>query len=112
MYMILIFILSSIPSVKPPDLGINAEDKIAHVLEYAVLGTLLARTAHFKYPFSFRLFLMIFFIGALYGISDEIHQAFVPNRFSSPWDALADAVGVFVGQAIYWKWKMRRSSMQ
>ena len=107
-YMVLIFILSSIPMIKPPDLGLNAEDKIAHVLEYGVLGVLLARSALSRRPFSIRLLFTIFLIGTLYGISDEIHQKFVPNRFASPWDALADMIGVILGIIIYWRWKIRR----
>ena len=33
----------------------------------------------------------------LYGISDEIHQAFVPSRYAGAADALADAVGSVLG---------------
>ena len=107
--MILIFILSSIPKMRPPDLGLQAEDKIAHVIEYAILGVLLTRSAALKHPFSVRLFLCIFIIGTSYGVSDEIHQAFVPNRFASVWDAAADAIGICAGQIVYWQWKNYRS---
>jgi VanZ family protein len=32
-------------------------------------------------------------IASLYGVSDEVHQAFVPGRDSSPFDWLADTIG-------------------
>ncbi|MFC1568911.1 VanZ family protein [bacterium] len=106
-YMILIIILSSIPSMRPPDLGLSIEDKIAHLLEYGVLGALLARSVLLRKPFSIRLFIWIFLFGSLFGVSDEIYQKFVPNRNASPWDALADTIGVFFGLLIYWNWKSR-----
>ena len=32
-------------------------------------------------------------ISVMFGISDEIHQMFVPMRYGDPYDVLADAVG-------------------
>jgi len=103
--MICIFILSSIPSVRPPDLGLNYEDKIAHVLEYTILGALLMRGGLLRHPASVRLFFTVFIIGTLYGASDELHQRFVPNRFASPWDALADMIGILLGMILFRVWK-------
>ena len=39
----------------------------------------------------------------LYGISDEIHQAFVPKRSADPWDLLADATGAILVQLILFR---------
>ena len=107
-YMLLIFILSSIPSLKAPDVGFHAIDKVSHILEYAVLGILLMRSALFKQEYNLRLFVTLSCIGILYGLFDEIHQAFVPNRFSSAWDVLADAVGVMLGLLLYRLWYKRK----
>jgi VanZ family protein len=38
---------------------------------------------------------------ALYGLSDEIHQYFVPERSADPFDWMADAVGGALGAVIY-----------
>ena len=41
---------------------------------------------------------------AAYGVSDEIHQAFIPSRESSGWDVLADAVGAAM---VTWGWRWK-----
>lgn len=106
-YMLVIFILSSIPSLAPPDLGLNWEDKIAHIIEYSIFGILLARSGLLRWTPSGKLFFILFMIGSFYAISDEIHQFFVPNRVASPWDALADIIGTLFGLTIYWNWPGR-----
>ena len=37
-----------------------------------------------------------------YAVSDEIHQLFVPGRYSSIKDVLIDTAGAILGIAIYW----------
>ena len=108
-YALLIYILSSIPSLTPPDLGINAEDKLIHCAEYAILGALILRSISWSVnPISTEWLWLAWLFGVLYGISDEIHQYFVPNRVASPWDALADAIGVAIGVLVYWKYLERK----
>ena len=70
-------------------------DKYLHALAYGVLAatTLFAvrpdrRRAN---PVRVALFVILFCI--LYGISDELHQAFVPSRMPDIFDLLADATG-------------------
>ena len=41
-----------------------------------------------------------FALAGLYGVSDEVHQAFVPGRIASEADVLADAFGAAIGVAI------------
>ena len=101
-YALLIFVLSSIPSLSPPDLGLDWEDKIAHFIEYSILGVLIIRSLEATSATLTAGWLWIAWgLGAFYGITDEIHQYFVPNRFASPWDATADAIGVAIGILIY-----------
>ena len=107
-YMLVIFVLSSMPKLKPPDLGLRPMDKAAHALEYAVLGVLLVRSASFRHELSLRIYIILSCIGVLYGISDEIHQAFVPHRVSSVWDVAADTVGIILGLLIAGLWHLRR----
>ena len=44
-----------------------------------------------------RVFLIAAVVGLCYGISDEVHQSFVPGREASVFDVLADGVGSVVG---------------
>lgn len=64
-------------------------DKLAHALAYLVLGA-LGSLATGSRPAGALL-------AVLYGISDEIHQSFVPGRFPDLWDLVADSVGALVG---------------
>jgi len=93
-YMALIFYLSSIP-LKFPEI-VNKLDPTKfslHIVEYSILGLLLFNlTKNFKYSS---------LIGTLYGISDEIHQYFVPFRSMDIFDIIADVVGVLIGIKLY-----------
>ncbi len=42
-----------------------------------------------------------FAMAVLYGISDEIHQFFVPGRAMDPFDVFIDSVGIFFATLIY-----------
>jgi VanZ family protein len=47
---------------------------------------------------------------ALYAITDEVHQVFVPNRQGSPWDVLIDTTGGALGLIALWafgRWRKR-----
>ncbi len=102
LYAALIFFLSSLPGKKYPYPFFSA-DKLAHVAEYAILGYLVARA--FGYGLQERkiLFVRSFVICVLYGISDELHQWFVPYRVVSVMDVLADITGSVFGIGIYIK---------
>jgi VanZ family protein len=87
LYMALIFFLSSLPG---GTVGIPAPwDKVAHALEYGGLGFLLGRGLGRPLP--------ALWLAVLYGLSDELHQSFVPGREVSAGDLLADAVGALLG---------------
>jgi VanZ family protein len=110
-YASLIFLLSSIPTLKSPDIGISFEDKIYHAIEYAVMGFLLQRGSDAAGRRSAKRFLLVFAAGVFYAATDEIHQWFVPGRQCDFYDFLSDAAGVFAGQAIFstgLMWKMSR----
>jgi VanZ family protein len=70
-------------------------DKIAHCALYAVLGATLA-SGRFRASSSVP-HVVLLVLGALYGISDEWHQAWVPGRDPDPADWLADVVGLALG---------------
>ena len=61
---------------------------------------------------SFGSFARAWAITAGYGITDEVHQWFVPGRFASVADWIADALGAAVALAAIaaWRWWSSRSS--
>jgi len=67
-------------------------DKLLHALEYGILGILLYRAFHQTTTAIGSIILSIICV-VVFGISDEIHQWFVPNRQADSWDLLADTVG-------------------
>ncbi len=106
-YAVLIFAFSSLshPEETLPSLLTDLQDKTLHVVEYGVLSALCYRafrSAAGVWGARYRLPLAIL-AAALYGITDEVHQAFVPLREASGWDWLADTVGAMVG-GIGWRY--------
>jgi len=94
----IIFYLSHQPgdfAPLPPFAGL---DKLLHVIAYSSLA------GAFLYglqPFSnisnrFIIVFVVVFFCIFYGISDEFHQSFIPGRFSSIWDVLADGLGALL----------------
>lgn len=97
----LIFYLSSQPHPEdqlPSFIGLFS-DKILHAVEYAMLGGLFYRAFRWGTNDAVKPWAGLLAVAAasLYGLSDEIHQAFVPNRESSGLDWLADSVGASLG---------------
>jgi VanZ family protein len=96
-----IFVVSSFPN--PPDAG-GGEWKyeVAHVIEYLVFGALAfgaLRTYLSAQPVAV-VVLAAWAVSVLYGMSDELHQSFVPNRDSNWLDVGLDAVGGGIGVAV------------
>jgi len=77
-------------------------DKLLHLVEYAILGYLVARAAKnsssLRLRANFRIFAVAFAV--IYGLSDELHQYFVPGREVEILDVLADGAGAFLGQIL------------
>ncbi|MBW1728102.1 MAG: VanZ family protein [Deltaproteobacteria bacterium] len=101
-YCVLIFIQSSYPSIKhTPELPYF--DKVLHCVAYALLGALFLRafkTSQIKNNVKLMWILSVI-LSSLYGISDEIHQYFVPYRYAELMDVLADTLGSIMGVYIY-----------
>jgi len=93
-WMALIFTVSSLQLPKTARL---VPDWISHGLEYAVLGFLLCRAlAGGTGPRGAVLAAAILF-GTLYGVTDEIHQSFVPGRDADAYDVVKDLGGSTLG---------------
>jgi VanZ family protein len=102
---VLIFVQSSYPSPKiEPNL--TQFDKVLHFFGYGLLGALFLR-AFYTSPIKHRLkliFILSVLLSGLYGISDEIHQSFVPYRDADVMDALADILGSAFGAGAFLLW--------
>ena len=102
-YMGLIFFLSSRPA--PDFMPYKAwhDIEFVHISEYAVLMLLLLYgIAKSIAPSTLKLYASAFLITVAYGISDELHQYFVPERFNSLADVISDASGALLAGAYYW----------
>jgi len=99
-----IFFLSaqSHPEEQLPDfIFLEFSDKLLHAVEYAVFAVLCLRAARAAGGPRLARHAILFAIVAasLYGLTDELHQSFVPPREASGWDWLADTVGAVIGAA-------------
>lgn len=91
-----IFCLSAQPDLPHhPEAALDALiKKLGHVTEYAVLFALAWWAWRDDHDVaSWRAFLLAFGVTALYAISDEAHQYFVPGRNSQPLDVGFDVLG-------------------
>ncbi|MBI4710603.1 MAG: VanZ family protein [Nitrospirae bacterium] len=94
-YMTAIFYISSQKSIELPSLPFGF-DKVVHAVVYAVLGV-LSYLSFKKSGLNRRVIALSFLLAVIYGITDEFHQSFVPGRNAAVGDAVADAVGAFLG---------------
>jgi VanZ family protein len=73
-----------------------------HLLAYAVLaGCLLLALSRLDVPRPSRA-LLAWAMAVAYGLTDEFHQSFVPDRNGRLDDVFVDAVGAAVGVALTW----------
>lgn len=92
-----IFYLSSQPGIDTP-LLFPGQDKLIHLVVFGILGFLMMGTMKLsggRYHHSQVWFAAL--MVALYGVSDEIHQYFVPGRSAEVLDAMADGIGGTLG---------------
>ncbi len=100
-----IFAGSSVPGTNIPG-GYSA---YGHLGEYFVLGALALWAVRRE---DRRGVLLVMALCALYGASDEFHQAFVPFRTPDPVDWLTDVAGAAVGVSacLWWLRRVRRKN--
>ncbi len=97
-YCCIIFGVSSIPGKELQ--GVTTPDYILHFLEYSGLGFLLCWWRLSAGENTTRAVIQAVAMAALYGITDEFHQYFVPGRFCSLSDWIADSAGATAGAFI------------
>jgi glycopeptide antibiotics resistance protein len=66
-----------------------------HMVEFGVLASLLYLALRKMNTAKHHLFTLAFVIAFLYGVSDEIHQYFVPGRRADVFDVIANGIGAF-----------------
>ncbi len=102
LYCLFIYIQSDHPSPEQIPIFPNV-DKILHAAAYGIMGILFYRayqTLRFKDNIKMLMFLSVI-SASLYGISDEIHQSFVPFRQAEVADVIADMIGAIFGVCLY-----------
>lgn len=90
-----IFAVSAVPGSGLPG-GFSVQ---AHFLEYGILAMLIYRALETDRP-AVSTALLAIAIASAYGVSDEIHQAFVPLRTPDVRDWLVDTAGAVAGVAL------------
>lgn len=73
--------------------------KAAHLVVYFLLAFCVAQSLKFHIHRPRVLLLSAWAIASLYGVTDEIHQFFVPDRVMAFLDILINAVGALAGAA-------------
>lgn len=100
-YCVLLYYVSSISSfpVEPP---FEYFDKLVHFCLYSGLsGVVAIGLQQAKHKYSAKMLIMIpVAFSALYGITDEVHQLFVPSRTFAFGDMLADAFGALAAAVL------------
>lgn len=99
-WLALIFAGSSIPLLLPVRAQEIHVDWAAHIVEYFVLGFLLSRALAAGRRRAWNpavVAVLVIAAGTCYGMMDEYHQQFVPNRNPSALDVVADFIGVTLG---------------
>ena len=98
----IIFYFSGKPSTLP-EIAIPFFDKIVHVFEFTVFGLLAARA--FKNSSKSTMFenfkILAVIVSVAYGVLDEFHQGFIPERQFSVFDMIADGIGGILGAFVY-----------
>jgi len=95
-WMVVIFVASSIPGSDLPEIKIWNSDKLIHIGIFFVLCWLFNRALWFqsRSPFlKYRSVGFAFLFVAIYAVLDEFHQGFVPGRTQDVFDVIADIIG-------------------
>ena len=107
---IVIFLVSHIPGEEvdiPRSLQPIRLDFVYHIVVYFILATSIcfaikARTVGAN--------LIVILVAFTYGISDELHQIFVPGRSPAIIDVMSDLVGTILGVSAWGVYNRRRSN--
>ncbi len=94
-YCSLIFWLSSRSSLPMP-MFFAHQDKLHHFGAYFIMGVLAWRVFNDYAKKPGLVFLLSLSFCSLYGLSDELHQSYVPDREADVFDWIADTLGASI----------------
>jgi len=77
------------------------------MVEYSILGFLLS-WAFVNSGMVRTLVFHVFLVGLFYGMTDELHQYFVPERNASLLDVMADGLGCLIGAYSFYVLRLLR----
>jgi VanZ family protein len=101
-YVGLIFFFSSRQNLHAPGPEFEAKDKVAHFLEYCILGILLFKGIGWSASRDkVANLLFLFAVGVSVAALDELFQSYIPGRTMSLLDWMADAAGIAVGVGLF-----------
>jgi VanZ family protein len=101
-WMGLIFYLSSRSDLPTPK-GLSAEVEaiLGHLTVYAVLAALVTNALADSGISTARRLIYALVFAVLYGLSDELHQSFVPGRDPDVFDLMVDGIGACMGLTVW-----------
>ncbi|MCP4642451.1 MAG: VanZ family protein [bacterium] len=108
-----LFWLSSGPPPVDVEAPFSGADKVVHMVLFGGLAAVVSVGIRWSggCPRALVQYAVPVVFAALYGLSDEIHQLFVPGRDFDPLDIVADAAGaVLVQLALYGLWRRTAAS--
>jgi VanZ family protein len=103
LWMLFIFILSSVSGKDIPDLPVPYFHKVVHFFEYSVLGGLWIRAFLLRRSGAarFKATLLAWTLTAIFALSDEWHQTFISGRSGKLEDAFFDIICAVLGILLY-----------
>ena len=104
--MIVIFSLSSMSHPPMPVGGMSSV--WGHFGMFGILSALFVRALRADRESTRGVFIRAVLFTLLYGIFDEAHQAFVPDRTPDVFDVLTDAAGAAAAAGALWAWGIIR----
>ncbi|NRA26522.1 MAG: VanZ family protein [Opitutales bacterium] len=103
--------LSSFPGVGVTSFEFPHQDKLIHYLVFGLIATAWLRWLRTRMSVK-KAAIAAWSITACFGLTDEIHQAFVPGRTMDVLDWLADALGALTAVLVYTYWPLYRNFLE
>ncbi len=89
-----------------------ASSWIAHFVEFAVLALAALWAVHHQWPAFKRPYAAAFAFAALFALSDEFHQYFVPGRHADWRDVATDMLGAALALGLVWAIRRSRPGLK